>query len=263
MEIFLSRTVIEPIIIILITLFFCYLAKKIVSKIFCIKNSKVNEKRRKTIANLISNIIVGFIGVIGLILILQCFGIDTASFVASLGVFSLVIGLALQDILKDIIVGMSIIFEGQYNIGDWVEINSFKGEVIASSLRTTKLRSYTGEIKIIANRQITELINYSLSKTTAIVDVGVSYDSDIDKVKEILNRLIDRLKEEKQIKSMECLGIQELEDSSIVFRIVAITSHTEHFTLQRMIREEIIKEFKQNKIEIPYKQVVIHNAKRI
>ena len=56
---------------------------------------------------------------------------------------------------------------------------------------------------------------------------------------------------------MECLGIQELEDSSIVFRIVAITSHTEHFTLQRMIREEIIKEFKQNKIEIPYKQVVI------
>lgn len=261
-EVLLSQKVIQPIVILIIVFILCYISKQIIHKLFSV-NVKIPEKKRKTVANLVTNMIIIFFSVIGLTLILQVFGIDTASFVASLGVFSLVIGLALQDLLKDIFSGIMIILEGQYSIGDWVEVGGFKGEVVASSLRTTRLKAYTGETKIIANRQINELINYSLEKNIAIVDVNVSYDTDINKVKDILTNLASRLKEENKITNMDCLGVQMMDSSAIVFRIITHLEHASKFSTQRLLNEEIIKEFKKNNIEIPYQQVVIHNGKRI
>ncbi len=262
MKLLLSRVVIQPVIIFVVALILSYVSRKIVYKFFAIHKDK-SAKKRKTIANLISNIVIIFIFVIALILILQVYGIDTASFVASLGVFSLVIGLALQDLLKDFFSGIMIILEGQYNIGDWVEINGFKGEVIASSLRTTKLKAYTGEIKIISNRQINELINYSLAKTTVIVDVSVSYDSDIDKVKNVISDLSKRLINDSKVSRMECLGMETMKDSSLVFRIITIVDHSDKFPITRLINEELIREFRKNDIEIPYNQVVVHNGKKL
>ena len=144
-----NKSVIEVLIVVVLCVVFCYLSKKIVKKVFAVKNSFVPVKRQKTVVNLITNIVRVFIVVIGATIVLEEFGVDTKSFIASLGVFSLVLGLALQDILKDIIAGISITFEGLFNIGDWIKIGDFKGEVIASGLRSTKLKAYTGEIKII------------------------------------------------------------------------------------------------------------------
>lgn len=262
MKIMLSKTVIEPVIIFAVSLILSYISRRIIYRLFASKKSK-NIKKRKTIANLVSNMVIIFIFVLALIQILQVYGIDTASFVASLGIFSLVIGLALQDLLKDLFSGIMIILEGQYNIGDWVEVNGFKGEVIASTLRTTKLKAYTGEIKIIANRQINELINYSLEKTTVIVDVSVSYDSDIDKVKNVINDLAKRLRSEGKVTKMECLGMNAMEDSSLVFRIITVAEHPDKLPVTRLINEEIFKIFKANNIEIPYNQVVVHNGKKL
>lgn len=263
MKILFSRMVIQPIIIILIAIILCCICKNIVYKLFSVYKNKENEKKRKTIANLVSNVAIIFISIVALILILQVFGIDTASFVASLGVFSLVVGLALQDLLKDVFSGIMIILEGQYNIGDWVEVNGFKGEVTASSLRTTRLKAYTGEIKIISNRQINELINYSLSKTTVIVDVSVSYDSDIEKVRTVIDSVCSRLQEEGKVSKMECLGMEAMEDSSLVFRIITRANHPDKLPVTRLINEEIFKGFHKNGIEIPYNQLVIHNGKRV
>ena len=262
LEVLLSRKVVEPVVILLVTLLVCYISKKIVHKLFSV-NKRISEKKRKTVANLVSNMVIIFFTIIGFTLVLQSFGIDTASLIASLGVFSLVVGLALQDLLKDIFSGMMIILEGQYSIGDWVEVSGFKGEVVESSLRTTRLKAYTGETKIIANRQINELINYSLEPNIAIIDIGVSYDSDVDKVKDVLNKLADRLVGEDKITNMECLGLQTMDHSSIVFRVITHLDHSKKFPIQRLINEEIFKEFHKNKIEIPYQQVVIHNGKTI
>ena len=263
MNILLSRAVIQPLVIGILAIVGCYISRRIVYKAFAVHKSKENEKKRRTIANLISNVVVIFILVVALTLILQVFGIDTASFVASLGVFSLVIGLALQDLLKDLFSGIMIILEGQYNIGDWVEVNGFKGEVIASSLRTTKLKAYTGEIKIIANRQINELINYSLEKTTVIVDISVAYDADIEKVKKVIDDLFKRLKSEGKATNMELLGMQSMDESALIFRIITSANHPDKLPVTRMINEEVYKEFKLNNIEIPYKQVVVHNGKKL
>lgn len=254
----LKKEVIAPIIILLVSIFLCSVAKKIIYKIF--NFSKSNDGKKKSVANLVNNIIKIIILLIAIMTILEIYGIDTKSLVASLGVISLVAGLALQDLLKDFIVGISILLEGQFSIGDWVSINGFKGEVIPSNLRTTKLRAYTGEIKYIANRNITEVTNYSTDKTNLVIDVSVAYESDIDKVRKVLDELCIQLKQEYKLKDLTCLGIQELSDSSINFRLVALTKYSDQFDLDRTIKKEIVKVFAKNKITIPYNQVVVHNG---
>lgn len=263
MDKLLSQQVITSSIVIFVCILFCFFSKKIVSRILKTKKSLIDNKKQKTIVNLINNFVRIFVIGIALIVVLQNFGVDTASFVASLGVFSLVIGLAIQDVLKDFIIGISLILEGQYNIGDWVEINNFKGEVLASNFRTTRLRAYTGEIKIISNRNINEIINYSLAKSTSIIDVSVSYESDIKKVKSILDNLCINLKERENIKEIECLGVQELVDSGITFRLIAKGNYLEQIPLARVIKAEIVETFNDNNIVIPYPQVVVHDAKRL
>ena len=260
MEYVLKKEIIAPIIILLVSFFLIFLSKKIVHKIFNFKKIKVNEGKKKTVVNLVGNIIKVIILILAILTILEIYGIDTKSLVTSLGVVGLVIGLALQDLLKDLIAGMSIIFEGQYSIGDWISINGFKGEVLPSNLRVTKLKAYTGEIKIISNRNITELTNYSIGRANLIIDVDVAYESDIDKVKEVLDELCVKVKKEYNLINFDCLGIQELSSSSIRFRLVANTNYSEQFTLDRNIKREIVKIFAKNNITIPYNQVVVHSG---
>ena len=91
--------------------------------------------------------VLGLIAIVAILYILQVYGVNTSALVAGVGAFSLVIGLAFQDVLKDLLVGATIILESQFAIGEIVEINGFKGEVISLTLKTTRLKSYKGEVK--------------------------------------------------------------------------------------------------------------------
>ena len=182
--------------------------------------------------------------------------------VASLSVIGVVVGLALQDLLKDFISGVSIIIEGQYRVGDTVTINGFRGEIIGVGLKSTHIKAYTGEIMIIANRLINEVVNYNLSNSLAIVDIDVAYESNIEKVEKVLNNLCIKLtKELPYLKGdVELLGINSLESSSVRFRITALTESMKHFEIQRKMLKEIKLELDKNKIVIPYNQLVVHNG---
>lgn len=261
MKFILKKEIIAPIIIVLVAIILCIITEKIFNKLLKIGSKRLNESRIKTINNLIINIIRFIIAFIAIVIILEIYGIDTKSLVTSLGVVGVVVGLALQDILKDFLAGMAIIFEGQYSIGDWVQINGFTGEVLPSNLRSTKLKSLTGEIKIISNRNIVELINYSLSTNITSVDVGVSYDSDVDKVKKSLENVCIKLKEEEKVKDAIVCGVQSLDASSVVFRVSLYSVYDKKISLERLTKEYILKELKKAGIEIPFNQLVVHNGK--
>lgn len=255
----MRKEIIAPIIIVLTCTAICVISRKIIYSVF--KNFiRKNGGKQKTILNLIDNIVKFVVICLGILLILEVYGIDTKSLVASLGVVGLVVGLALQDLLKDFIVGISIIFEGQFSIGDWIDINGFKGEVMPSNLRTTKLKAYTGEIKIIYNRNISEIINYTKEKSNLVLDINVSYDSDVKLVKNILDNICTKFKDKYTLEEISCLGVQELSDNSIKFRLVVKSKYLEQFSLDRELKKEIILSFKKNNITIPYKQVVVHNG---
>ena len=248
----------------ILSLFLVYLIFTRISKrIIQIKSGLKTKdlKKHKTITSLVNNIAKYFLIVLGIIMVLSIHGFNTSSLIASLGVASAVFALAFQDTVKDLFTGIFIILEDQYNIGDTVKINDFKGEVISVGLRTTVLRSITGENCFITNRNINSVINYSKNKALAVVNVDVSYDTDLDKVEKVLNNLFVRLESEipEIIGKMTIDGIDDLGESGITFRVTAEVKPTTNFIVERKLRKEIKKEFDKHNIEIPFKQVVIHN----
>ena len=257
----LVKEVLAPIIITIFSVLTWLIIKKIINKLFNHKIKKVDSKKQKTIKGIISNFIKVFIILIASLMIMDIYGIDTKSLITSLGVVGLVVGLALQDFLKDFIAGMTIIFENQYCVGDVVTINGFKGEVINLSMKSTRLKAVNGEVKILSNRMITEVINHTMENSLAVVDIDVSYNSDIDKVEKVLRNACLKLSSiDNIIGDIECLGIQDLKDSAITFRIIAYTKPLEHYKIERILRKELKKVLDKNDIEIPFPQLVIHNA---
>lgn len=265
LEKILVKEVVAPILIIIISFIVNKVAKTLLKRAFKIK--KNISKKQKTVYSLTSNIIKYFIMIIAFLMILDVYGVDTKTLIASLGVLGLVVGLALQDILKDFISGLFIIFENQYCLGDTISVSNFKGEVISLGLKTTKIKSYTGEVQIISNRNISEVINYSQMDSLAIIDVGIAYEEDYDKVEKVIEKLLDRLNTEKSIPNLksdiELLGINKLGDSSVEIRITASTVAGEQFTTERLIRREIKKCFDKENIKIPYPQIEVHDGKRV
>lgn len=260
----LSRKVIVPLLIILTSIVTYLFLSKLIKKLLSIKlkGVRINDRRQKTTMSLIDNVLKYFIAIVALLMVLDVYGIDTKSLVASLGVVSLVAGLALQDFLKDIIAGISFIFEDQYAVGDVVTVGTFKGTVTYLGVKSTRITAYTGEVLIIPNRNIDKVINHSLEDSVSLLDIPIAYDSDIDKAKQVLGEVCSELTKELDLTSAaKVCGVQELGDSGIAIRISFSTRYNNKFSYEQVFKERIKKAFDENNIEIPFMQVVIHNGK--
>ncbi len=262
-DILLSRRFIVTIFTILFSTLLYLIIRRILKKILSLKlNSvRINDRRQKTTIGLIGNVCKYFIAIIAILVILNEYGIDTKSLVASLGVVSLVIGLALQDLLKDIIAGISILFEDQYAVGDVVTIGDFKGTVTYLGIKSTRIRAFTGEVLVIPNRNIDKVINHSFEKSISFLDMPISYDTNIDLAKEVLSNLCDELKKELGLDSAKVCGVQNLGDSSIAIRISFSCPFANKISSEQIFKERVKKAFDENNIEIPFQQVVVHNGK--
>lgn len=260
LDFILRKEVIAPVVIIFVSFIAYFIITHIINRLYKIKVGRKNDKKRNTLKSVTNNIVKYFIIVVDLTMILEVFGIDTKSIIASLGVLSLVAGLALQDVLKDFIVGLAVLLEDQFAIGDIIEVNGFKGTVIKFGVRTTRIKSYTGEVKIVANRNISELINYTLNENIFLVDVSVSYKDDIQKVKDVLTDICK--KQQKGTNYIyECLGVDDLGDSGVVIKIAITCPYEDRIVLGRKFKEEVKLRFDKEGIEIPYPQVVVHSGK--
>ena len=258
----LVKEVVAPILIVLVSVIIYFILKGIIDNVFRIKSRYIDKRKTKTINGLIDNLIKYFIVIVDVVMILDIFGIDTKTLIASLGVVGLVAGLAVQDTLKDFVAGMSIILENQYRVGDTITIKGFRGEVISLGIKSTRLRSLTGEVMIVPNHLIDEVINHSLDKSVAVVDIPVSYDTDIDKLEKVLSNLfVDLNKSISGLKGeIEILGLQSYSNSSIVYRVCVDTIPMEHLRVERELKKAIKLAFDANNIEIPFTQVVVHNG---
>lgn len=254
--------IVGPILVILVAVIIYNVFRKVGRTIILKGVPYGDDGKTKTLIVLFNNIIKYILIVVSLLIILQIFKIDTKTIVASLGAIGVVAGLAFQDVLKDFFAGIFILIENQYKIGDYVTIGGFKGEVIALGMKTTKIKAYTGEVKMISNRFITEVINHSLEDNLAIVDVAVDYKADLLATERILKDVCKELNSElKPIKGkIEVLGIEELGADAVLFRIVAPCTPMMQYDVQRVIRKKVKIALEFNKIDIPYHQVVVHNG---
>lgn len=268
LEHYLIPQIYLPIIYICVAVLINGILKRIVDKIISRKQlefskSSYNYKKTETFKVLLKNGIKYIIIIFLILAILTVYGIDVTSILAGLGIVGAITGLALQDLAKDIIAGFSIILENQYAMGDTISVGDFKGEVIFLGLKTTRIKNAEGDIKIIANRNISEVINYSMANSLAIVDIDISYEENNDHVETILTELVAELtKTLPKLKGkVELLGIQDLSASSVKYRIVAPTVAMEHFGVERKIRKAIKEKLDKENIKIPYPQIEVHNGK--
>lgn len=262
-EVVLVKEVMQPLLIIVISIFIYALINKMIKHFDKTPIKGMDQKKRQTILTVLKSVVKYAILGIDVILLLNVYGIDTNAILASVGVIGAVLGFAMQDLLKDIIAGMTILFEDQFRVGDWIQVGDFKGEVITLGLKTTKIKAYTGEVKIISNRVLTEIINFNMQDSMAIIDVMVSYESDLETVENVLSTLcIEQQKKIPAIKGkIDLLGIQELGENGIVYRIVVPCKSMEHIGVERLLKKAIKIAFDQNSIIIPYPQVVLHNER--
>lgn len=257
--------IIMPIVYIIIGTIIFKLLKRVINKTTSNTKLKITQLQRiKTLKSLLINIIKYVIVIVVLLAILSTFGINVKSILAGLGIGTALIGLAFQDLAKDLIAGFNIITEGEYEVGDTIEVNGFMGEVTFIGLRTTRIRNFKGATKIIANHYMDNIINYSANNSVAVVDVGIAYENNEEEIEEVFDKLFKRLNGNipDATKDLELWGVQELSDSSVIYRVAVETIPTKQFAVERFLRKEIKKEFDQNNIKIPYTQIEVHNGKK-
>lgn len=218
------------------------------------------EKQRvKTIHGML-NSVIGYVTLIMVFLIvLSALGVDIGSLIAGLGILTAVLGLAFQDMIKDIIAGVAIVAEGQFSVGDTVEINGFKGVVMSVGLKTTQIRNYRNEIKVISNRNIDNLVNYSKLETVTEVTLAVPYATETAKVTAALSRV----KKGLDGKIMEATGeivispVSGFNDSGAVYTLSCACLPTDAADVQAAIRGAVLSEFKKDGVEVSYPHVVV------
>ena len=251
-----SEKFILPIVYIVIGFILQSLNKIVINKI---SKNKYVDKKKKTIISLIKNILKWLVYIFVVLSILSVYGVDTSGIIASLGIAGLVIGLALQDIIADFVAGIFILFDDQYIIGDVVEINGFKGEVIGFGLMSTKIKNATGDVLIISNSSFKEVINFSRNNNNLVMNLDVAYDTDIDKLEKVLEGLReDVLKMENVTGNYKLLGINEFSSSSIKYLVTIECKANCQYQIKRDYFKLVKKAFDKNKIEIPYNKLDVN-----
>ena len=240
-----------------------YSAFKLIIRCF-IKTGKstFERKRRNTIVRLFENIFKYVVLILAVLYILNTYGIDTKSLVEGIGIAGVVIGLALQDLLKDLISGLSIIVDNYFVIGDIVEFDGFMGEVVEFGLKSTKIRSYTGETLTIANRNIDRIKNLSQKSSNIFLIIPTAYEFSEDKVKKALDIALKEIISNTDADEESCyLGIDEFASSSINYIIKIHCPQDKRIPTKRAALSIIKKVYDDHKIKIPYNQIEVHNAK--
>ncbi len=257
----LFRYVILPIIYIAIGYLFYQLLKMMVAKIFDSHKIKGKDKKRvDTTRILIQNCLKYIVMIVVLLFVLNAYAIDVKSILAGLGIGVAVVGLAFQDVLKDILAGISILLENQFEVGDDIEVAGFRGQVIFIGLKTTRIKNYKGAVKIISNRNITEVINYSLNPSLAVIELPIRYESDLESVEKALTKIAKTIeKKYEQLKGpIEIWGVDQLADSSVVYKIAVPTAIGEQFKMERNLKKEFKTGLEKYGFSIPYPQVEVH-----
>jgi small conductance mechanosensitive channel len=221
-----------------------------------------NSTRGETIGILITSIAKFTCMVIALILVLSAWNVPTPTLLAGAGIVGLAVSFGAQGLLEDVFAGLSIIFEKQFVVGNFVEVDGFRGEVIEIGPRNTRIKNILGNVLIIANSDIREIINLSEDLSSAISEISIEYSEDIDKVEKIIKTNLLDIKEKipEIIEGPKYDGVDQLGDSAVIVRVIAHCEEKDRINVRRLLNKELKRVLDENGINIPFPQLVIHQS---
>ena len=227
--------------------------------LFVISHLFTKSQRSITVSRLCCNLIKWVVAIILVIVVLAIWGVDTTALITGAGVITLVVGLGMQSLIADVVAGLFIVFENEFNLGDIITVDDFRGEVVEMGIRTTKLKA-EGNIKIFNNSDLRKILNQTLEPSVAKAYIDIEYGADLGKVEEIIARCLPELKIEGAVEGVTYNGVSSLGASGVQLYFSVKCKETDIFSVQRALNGELKNMFDKNGINIPFNQIVVHNA---
>lgn len=226
-------------------------------------SAEAEKKRENTLIHVINRTVSVLVWIIGALMILSEAGLDVAPLLAAAGVAGIAFGFGGQYLIKDIITGLFILYENQYRVGDVVCVGDICGSVEDINLRLTVLRDLDGTVHHIPNGEIKTASNLTKTFSRVNLDVGVSYNANLEHVIEVVNKVGQDLAndpawKEKIISTPEFLRVNEFADSSVVIKILGDTVASAQWDVSGELRKRLKIAFDDEGIEIPFPQRTVH-----
>lgn len=231
-----------------------------------VSSKEAEEKRENTLIQIFTATAnIALITITGL-MVLQEFGVEIAPILAAAGIVGLAFGFGGQYLIRDIISGLFIILENQYRVGDVVNFDNAGGTVQEISLRKTTLRDLDGTVHHIPHGEIKKVSNLSKDFSRVNLDIGVGYGSNLEHVISVINKIGTELAEDVLWKDTIILApyflrVNDFADSAIMLKILGETLPSKQWEVTGELRKRIKIAFDKEGIEIPFPQVVMHQAK--
>jgi small conductance mechanosensitive channel len=234
----LGMTLLRVVLILLVAWIAAKVLHKAIARLLIDRNPeriRLQPRRVQTVGKLLNNTVSYCLYFVAFLLILGEFNISLAPLLAGAGIVGLAIGFGAQSLVKDVISGLFIILEDPFGVGDEVKIGAYKGKVEMIGLRTTRIRSWTGEVFIIPNGQINDVTNYSLHNSLAVVDVTVDGGVSLERAMAVIGETAKQLKHDHVVREPEVLGVVAVTASSATVRVVAECKPNTHEEVARSL----------------------------
>jgi small conductance mechanosensitive channel len=223
----------------------------------------VESRRRRrvaTVIGLLSGIVVVIAWFVFMLTLLKDLGVDITPIIASAGIAGIALGFGAQTIVRDSLSGLFIFIEGQFDVGDTVDLTISSGTVSGTietlNLRTTAVRQYDGTLSTIPNGLIEVTNNRTRGWGRAVVDLPVSLDEDPDHVRAALEELVEEVAAQPPLdawlrKPPQVLGVIQLTNAAQVIRIAAETEPSHRIDVERLLRAKIVSRMSERGIKAP------------
>ena len=194
---------------------------------------------------------------------LSILGVDVSTILASMGLLALVVGFGAESLITDVITGVFMLFENQYNVGDIIEVSGFRGTVSSIGIRTTSITDISGNIKIINNSDMRNILNRSNNSSKAVCDFSIPYSTDLEALEAKLPGILAEIHEHNGavlLSVPDYLGVQELGASAIVLRFAADVPESEIYAGSRLLNRELFLAMRKLGVECPFPQLDVHSS---
>ena len=230
---------------------------------FILEHIHPKTPKGRSAATLLRSAISYVTTLVGFFWCLSAVGVNVSTIFASVGIVALIIGFGAQSLVEDLVTGIFLVFEDQFNVGDIIEVNGFRGTVQSIGIRTTAIRDVGNNVKVINNSDLRNILNRSTANSFAVTSVSISYSSDLEKVEPTIQAFLPSIREkypEIFLEDPKYVGVQELGESAVILRVAAQVKEKNRFAAARILNRELKSGMEELGISCPFNQVVVHKA---
>ena len=228
---------------------------------FLLSLIKPKERKGLTLISLFSSLLHYVAALVILCWGLSILGVNVNAIVASVGIVALIVGFGAESLVADVVTGIFLLFENQYNVGDIVEVNGFRGTVKEIGIRTTSIMDVGGNVKIINNSEMKNILNRSDNISRAVSDIAIPYETNLETLEAKIPELMQAIYAQRadvMLAAPQYLGVQQLADSSVVLRFVVEVAEKDIYAGARILNRDLWLGFRKLGVECPFPQVDVH-----